>query len=105
MKDSHTMIYSGGEEHKKGVGIIMRNNIAKSNVGYWAISERVIMMKLQSKPFDINIIQIYAPTQDYDEEDIEKFYKEVQLAIKNTKSCDILYVMGDFNAKVGQTPY
>ena len=62
IKDNHTMIYSGGEEHKKGVGIIMKNTIARSMVGYWAISERVIMMKLQSKPFDINIIQIYAPT-------------------------------------------
>ena len=59
------------------------------------------MMKLQSKPFDISIIQVYAPTQDYDEEDVEEFYEEVQLAIKNTKSCDISYVMGDFNAKVG----
>ena len=81
-KDGQTMIYSGGEEHKKGVGIIIRNSIAKLIVGYWAISERVIVMKLQSKPFDINIIQIYAPTQDYDEEDIEKFYEVVQLAIK-----------------------
>ena len=105
VKDNHTMIYSGGEEHKKGVGIIMKNSIARSMMGYWAISERVIMMKLQSKPFDINIIQIYAPTQDYDEEDVEEFYEEVQLAIKNTKSCDILYVMGDFNAKVGQVKH
>ena len=56
------MIYSGGEEHKQGVGIIMKNSIVRSMVGYWAISERVIMMKLQSKPFDINIIQIYALT-------------------------------------------
>ena len=99
IKDNHTMIYSGGKEHKKGVGIIKRNSIAKSMEGYWAISERVIMMKLQSKPFDTNIKQIYPPTQDNDEEDIEKFYEEVQLVIKKTPNrrfckyvyADILY--------------
>ncbi|KAG1671332.1 Craniofacial development protein 2 [Nymphon striatum] len=60
------------------------------------------MMKLQSKPFNINIIQVYAPTQDYDDEEIETFYEEIQVAIKNTKSDDILCIMGDFNAKVGK---
>lgn len=101
-KDSHTMIYSGGKKHMKGVGIIMKDTIERSMIGYWAISERVIMMKLQSKPFNINIIQVYAPTQDYDDEEVEAFYEEIQVAIKNTKSDDILCIMGDLNAKVGK---
>ena len=60
------------------------------------------MMKLQTKPFDINITQIYAPNQDHDKEDIEEFYEEVQLAIKKTKPRDKVYVMEYFKAKVGQ---
>ena len=66
------------------------------------ISERVIMIKLQRKPFNISIIQIYAPTQDHEDEEIELFYDEIQTAIKNVKADDILCVMGDLNAKVGK---
>ena len=102
VKDDHIMIYSGGKEHKNGVGIVMRKKIARSLIWYWAISERVIMIKLQGKPFNISIIQIYAPTQDHEDEDIELLYDEVQTAIKNVKTDDILCVMGDLNAKVGK---
>ena len=56
VKDDHIMTYSGGKEHKNGVGIIMRKEIARSLIGYWAISERVIMIKLQGKPFNLSII-------------------------------------------------
>ena len=100
-KENHTMIYSGGSEHRNGVGILMKNNIAKSMVGFWAISERVIMVKLEAKPFNINIIQVYAPTQDHNEEEIETFYQQIQNAMKYAKSDEIICVMGDLNAKVG----
>ena len=44
---------------------------------------------------------MYAPTQDYSDEDIEQFYEEIQQAVKYTNSNDVLLVMGDCNAKVG----
>ena len=47
VKDNHIMIYSGGKQHKNGVGIIMSKEIARSLIRFWAISERVIMIKLQ----------------------------------------------------------
>ena len=105
IKENHTMIYSGGEMHRKGVGILMKNNIARSMLGFWAISERVIMLKLQAKPFNINIIQVYAPTLDCEDEEIEKLYQEINNGIKQTKSGELLCVMGDFNAKVGKEKY
>ena len=74
-KDSHTVFYSGGQEHRNGVGIPMKNNITRSIMGYWPISNRIIMAKLQGKPFNINILQKYAPTQDHNE-DIEQFMKK-----------------------------
>ena len=97
------MVYSGGREHRNGVGIIMNNNIAKALMGYWPISDRIVMIKLQGKPFKINMIPLYAPTQDYNDDDIEVFYDEVQTAIKQVKSNEILCVMGDRNAKVGSS--
>jgi len=48
-------VYSGGQEHRNGVRVIM-NNIAKALMGYWQVSDRIVMIKLQGKPFNINII-------------------------------------------------
>ena len=105
IKENHTLIYSGGKEHRKGVGILMKNYIARSMLGFWAISERVILLKLQAKPFNINIIQVYAPTSDCEDEEVEKLYQEINNGIQQTKSGEVLCVMGDFNAKVGKEKY
>ena len=101
--EKFTMIYSGGEKHAHGVAIVMKNSIAKSLMGYWPINDRIIMCKLQAKPFNIVILQLYAPTSDHDDEEIDTFYEEVNSALKQTKSSDIIIILGDFNAKVGNT--
>ena len=77
-----TMIYSGGSTHEKGVGILFDQNIAKSIKGWWGVSDRVILVKLEGKPFDIGIIQIYAPTSAHDDEEVEKFYEDLDFAMK-----------------------
>ena len=48
-KDKYTLIYSGGEDHSNGVGVMVKNTIAKSIVGYWAISDRVLLVKIKRK--------------------------------------------------------
>ena len=60
------------------------------------------MIKFKVIPLSTNIFQVYAPTQDYDDEEVEKLYQEGQAGIKETKSDEIICVMGDLNAKVGQ---
>ena len=105
IQENHTMIYSGGENHRNGVGIVMKDSVAKSIMGFWAISYRVIMMKPVAKPFSINVMQVYAPTQDHDGEEIEKFYQEIQNGIKYAKSHEVICIMGDLNAKVGDERY
>ena len=100
-KDSHTTLYSGGQEHRNGVGIPKKNNTARSIMGYWPISNRAIMVKLQGTPFNINILQTHALTQDHDDEDTEQFYEEIQQATNQAKSDKIICMMGDMNAKVG----
>ena len=84
------MIYSGGEKHRNGVGIVMKNSVVKSMMGFWAISDRVIRMKLEAKPFNTNVMQVYAPTQDHDGKEIERFYQEIQSGIKYAKSDEIM---------------
>lgn len=83
----------------------MKKNVAKSMVGFWPISNRVIMMKLEAKPFNINIIQVYAPKQDHEDEEFKKFYQEIQGGIKYVKSDEVIFVMGDLDAKVGNEKY
>ena len=63
------------------------------------------MVKLYSRPFSINVIQVYAPTQDHSNAEIEVFYEGIEKALKYAKSDDILCVMGDLNAKVGSEPF
>ena len=58
-------------------------------------------MNISGKPFNINIIQAYAPTADNSDEEHETFYNDLELAKSHFKSQEIVIVMGDFNAKVG----
>ena len=66
------------------------------------MSDRVIAIKIQGKPFDVGIVQAYAPTSDYEDQEVDKFYEDLDNVMKQLKSQDIKIVMGDFNAKVGK---
>ena len=99
--NNKTMIYSGGEVHERGVAIIFDENTAKSLKGWMGISDRVIVARLKGNPFDVGIIQVYAPTASHDDDAIENFYEDLDKAMEYLKSQDVKIVMGDFNAKVG----
>jgi len=103
VKDDYTFIYSGGQKHQHGVGILMKNRIAKTMMGFLPVNERILLCKLQARPFNIVIIQVYAPTCDHSDEEVDRFYEDLETTLKQTKSRDIKIVMGDFNAKVGNT--
>ncbi|GFN73976.1 RNA-directed DNA polymerase from mobile element jockey-like [Plakobranchus ocellatus] len=97
----HEIIYSGGTESEKGVGIIVDQTVTKAIKGYWALSDRVLLVKIAGKPVDLNIIQVYAPTANSNDGDLDKFYNELDTAKTQCKSQDPLIIMGNFNAKVG----
>ena len=59
-------------------------------------------IRLRASPFNITIIQAYAPTTDHDDEEIEDFYDQLQEIIDQTPKKDIIVVQGDWNAKVGE---
>ncbi|GFR73743.1 craniofacial development protein 2-like [Elysia marginata] len=95
------MVYSGGNEHEKGVGILLDTEHSKSLHGYWPVNERILVVKLSGKPFDIYVIQIYAPTSEHSDDEIEKFYEKLDNVKGNLNTQDVKIVMVDFNAKVG----
>ncbi len=103
--DDTTLIYSGETTHHQGVGFLLGKEAAKAIIGYWPVSERIILVKLKAKPLNIALIQIYAPTTESTEEEVERFYEKLDAAMKQCKSQEIKIVMGDMNAKVGQGRY
>ena len=66
----------------------------------------MISVHLQGKPFHITVIQNYAPTSNADEAEVERFYEDLQDLLKLTPKKDVLFIIGDWNAKVGsqETP-
>ena len=62
------------------------------------LSSRLITIRLRAVPFNITKVQAYAPTSDYDDNEIEEFYDQLQNVIDKTPKKDILVVQGDWNA-------
>ena len=66
----------------------------------------MISVRLQGKPFNITVIQVYVPTSNAEEAEVEQFYENLQDLLELTPKKDILCIIGDWNAKVGsqETP-
>ena len=66
----------------------------------------MISVHFQGKPFDIMVIQVYAPTSNTEEPEVERFYEDLQDLLELTPKKDVLFFIGDWNAKVGsqETP-
>ena len=61
----------------------------------------MIPVHFQDKPFNITVIQVYAPTTDAEEAEVEWFYDDLQDLLELTPAKDVLFIIGDWNAKVG----
>ena len=61
----------------------------------------MISVCFQGKPFNITVIQVYAPTSIAEEVEVEQFYKDLQDILQQTPKKDVLFIIGDWNAKVG----
>ncbi|GFN86026.1 craniofacial development protein 2-like [Plakobranchus ocellatus] len=97
---SKSLIYSGGLRYERGVDIFFDVTRAKNLESWCPISDRVVVAKLIAKSLNLGIIQVYAPTSDSEDVEVEKFYEEIKKAKGYLKSQNIIIVKGDFNAKV-----
>ena len=64
-------------------------------------NDRMISVHFQGKPFNITIIQVYAPTSNAEEAEVERFYEDLQDLLELTPKKGVLFIIGDWNAKVG----
>ena len=64
-------------------------------------NNRMISFHFQGKPFNITVIQVYAPASNTEEAEVEWFYEDLQDLLELTPQQDVLFIIGDWNAKVG----
>ena len=61
----------------------------------------MISVHFEGKPFNITVIQVYAPTSNAEEAEVERFYEDLQDLLELTPKKDVLFIIGDWNPKVG----
>ena len=61
----------------------------------------MVSLHFQGKPFNITVIQVYAPTSNAKEAEVERFYEDLQDLLELTPRKDVIFIIGDWNAKVG----
>ena len=107
--DDHYIYYCEQESFRRN-GVTNKKNGQQKNLkcSTWMKSQndRMISVHLLGKPFNITVIQVYAPTSNTEETEVEWFFKDLQDLLKRTRKKDILFIIGDWNAKVGsqETP-
>ncbi|XP_072047129.1 craniofacial development protein 2-like [Amphiura filiformis] len=87
--------------HRAGVALILNKQAQNALLGYNPISARIMSARFQTKTGAITIIQVYAPNTADTENNVDDFYDQLQHEVNKKPRKDILMVMGDLNAKVG----
>ena len=100
--DDHYIYYCGQESlRRNGVATIVNKKFQNAVLGGSLKNDRMISVHFQGKPFNITVIQVYALTSNAEEADVEWFYEDLQDHLELTPQKDVLFIIGDWNAKVG----
>ena len=99
--DDHYIYYCGQESlRRNGVTIMVNKRVQNAVLGCNLKNDRMISVCFQGKPFNITIIQVYAPTSNTEEAEVEWFYEDLQDLLELTPTKDVLFIIGDCNAKL-----
>ena len=100
--DDHYIYYCGQEYlRRNGVAIMVNKSVRNAVIGCNLKNNRMISVCFQGKPFNITVIQAYAPTSNAEEAEVERFYEDLQDLLELTPKKYVLFIKGDWNAKVG----
>ena len=91
---------------RNGVANIVNKRVQNAVLGCNLKNYRMVSICFQGKPFNITVIQVYTPTSNAEEAEVEQFYEDLQDLLELTPQKDVLFIIGDWNAKVGsqETP-
>ena len=79
---------------------MVKKRVQNAVLGWNLKKDRMIFVRFQEKPFDIMVIQAYAPTSNAEEAKVERFYEDLQDLLELTPKRDACFIIGDWNAKV-----
>ena len=100
--DDHDIYYCRQESlRRNGVAIMVNRRVQNPVLGCNPKNDRMISVRLQGKPFNITVIQVCAPTSNAEEAEVEQFYEDLQDLLELTPKKDVLFITGDWKAKVG----
>ena len=100
--DDHYICYCGQKFlRRNGVALIVNKRVQNTVLGCKLKNDRMISVRFQGKPFNITVIQVYAPTSNAEEAEVEQFYEDLQDLLEPTPKKDVLFIIGDWNAKGG----
>ena len=100
--DDHYTYYCGQESlRRNGVAIMVNKRVQNAVLGCSLKNDRMISVHFQGKPFNITVIQAYALTSNAEEAEVERFYEDLQDLLELTPPKDVLFIIGDWNTKVG----
>ena len=100
--DDHYIYYCGQESLRRhGVAIIVNKRVWNAVLGCNLKYDKLISVHFQDKPFNITVIQVHAPTSNAEEAEVERFYEDLQDLLELTPKKGVLFIIGDWNAKVG----
>ena len=105
--DDHCIYYCRQESlRRNGVAIMVNKRVQNAVLRCNLKNDKMISVRLQGKPFNITVIQVYAPTSDAEEAEVEWFYEDLQDLLELTPKKDVIFIIGDWKAKVGnqETP-
>ena len=99
--DDHYIYYCGQESLRRNeVAIIVNKRVRNAVLGCNLKNDRMISVCFQGKPFSIKVIQFYAPASNAEEAEVEQFYEDLQDLLELTPKRDVLFIIGEWNAKV-----
>ena len=100
--DDYYSYYCGQESlWRNGVAIMVNKRVQNAVLGCNLKNDKMISVHFQGKPFIFMVIQVYAPSSNAEEAEVEQFYEDLQDLLELTPKKDVLFIIGDWNAKVG----
>ena len=100
--DDHYIYYCGKESLRRNeIALKVNKRVQNTVLGCNLKNNRMISVHFQGKPFNITLIQVYAPTSNAEEAEVEQFYEDLQDLLEPAPKKDVLFIIGDWNAKVG----
>ena len=94
--DDHYIYYCGQESRRRnGVAIMINKRVQNAVLGCNFKNDRMISIRFQGKPFNMTVIQVYAPTSNAEKAEVEWFYEDLQDLLELTPKKDVIFIIGD----------